>query len=241
MLCSILTLFPEAIRPYLDESILGNAQKIGQVRFHLVNFRDYAQGRHRSVDDRPFGGGPGMVLAPEPIFEAVEDIERQFGSQHRVLLTPRGRRLDQSVARELTQHEHILFCCGRYEGFDERIRCGLDWDEISIGDFVLSGGELGALTIIEAVVRLLPGVLGHEESAERDSFTEPGLFDHPHYTRPRVFRGMEVPDVLLSGDHGAVATWRRQQQTKLSQRTETGPPTKREPPTSEPQTSEPQT
>lgn len=218
MLCSILTLFPETIRPYLDDSILGNAQKIGRVRFHLVNFRDYASDRHHTVDDRPFGGGPGMVLAPEPIFDAVEDVEETFGHHHRILLSPRGRRLTQRVAMELTEKPRLLLCCGRYEGFDERVRLGMEWDEISLGDFVLSGGEIAALAVIESVVRLLPDVLGHEESAEQDSFMQGGLLDHPHYTRPREFRGMEVPDVLLSGDHGAVDAWRRQQREALSRR-----------------------
>lgn len=223
MLCTVLTLFPEAIRPYLDESILGIAQRIGRVRFHLVNYRDHAQDRHNSVDDRPFGGGPGMVLAPEPIFDAVEEVERSFGRAHKILLSPRGRRFEQGVAAELSREEHILLCCGRYEGFDERIRQGFDWDEISLGDFVLSGGEIPTLAVLEATIRLLPGVLGHEESAVQDSFQQDGLLDHPHFTRPRVFRGMEVPDVLLSGDHGAVARWRREQSLRLTR--ESGRPT----------------
>ncbi len=222
MLCTVLTLFPEAIRPYLDESILGIAQRMGRVRFHLVNYRDHAQNAHNTVDDRPFGGGPGMVLRPEPIFDAVEEVERSFGPAHRILLTPRGRRFDQALARELTGHEHILLCCGRYEGFDERIRLGLQWDEVSLGDFVLSGGELPALAILEATLRLLPGVLGHEESAVQDSFGADGLLDHPHYTRPRVFRDMAVPDVLLSGDHGAVERWRREQRERITARARFG-------------------
>lgn len=227
MLCSVLTLFPEAIRPYLDESILGIAQRTGRVRFHLVNFRDHAQDRHHSVDDRPFGGGPGMVLAPEPIFDAVEDVERSFGPCHKILLSPRGRRFDQAMAHEFAAKERLLLCCGRYEGFDERIREGMEWDEVSLGDFVLSGGEIPALAILEATIRLLPGVLGHEESAVQDSFQEDGLLDHPHYTRPRVFRGMEVPEILLSGDHGAVDTWRRAQRERLTRDhgRSPGPPT----------------
>ena len=218
MLCSVLTLFPEAIRPYLDESILGIAQRIGRVRFHLVNFRDHAQDRHNSVDDRPFGGGPGMVLTPEPIFDAVDDVERSFGPSHKILLSPRGRRFDQACAADLARKEHLLLCCGRYEGFDERIRKGYDWDELSLGDFVLSGGEIPALAILEATIRLLPGVLGHEESALQDSFQDGDLLDHPHYTRPRVFRGMEVPQILLSGNHGAVDEWRRAQREQLTRR-----------------------
>ncbi|MCB9890778.1 MAG: tRNA (guanosine(37)-N1)-methyltransferase TrmD [Planctomycetes bacterium] len=216
MLCSVLTLFPEAIRPYLDESILGIAQRTGRVRFHLVNIRDYSRNPHNTVDDRPFGGGPGMVLAPEPIFDAVEDVERSFGAAHRILLTPRGRRFDQSIARDLTHNEHLLLCCGRYEGFDERIRLGMSWNELSLGDFVLSGGEIPALAILEATIRLLPGVLGHDESAEQDSFGSDGLLDHPHFTRPRVFRGMTVPDVLLSGDHASVERWRRSERERLT-------------------------
>jgi len=217
MLVSILTLFPEAIRPYLDESILGLAQRAGRVRFHLVDIRDFACGRHDKVDDRPFGGGPGMVLSAEPIFDAVEEVERSFGPHHRVLLSPRGRRFCQAKAIALSGVDRLMLLCGRYEGFDERIRLGLEWDEISLGDFVLSGGEIAALAVVEATVRLLPGVLGHEESAEQDSFMNDGLLDHPHYTRPREFRGMEVPEVLLSGDHEAIAAWRRAERIRLSE------------------------
>jgi tRNA (guanine37-N1)-methyltransferase len=222
MLCSILTLFPEVIRPYLDESILGIAQRVGRVRFHLVDFREYAEDRKGSVDDRPFGGGPGMVLKPKPIFDAVEDVERDFGSHHKVLLTPRGRPFAHAKAQELAKQQRVLFLCGRYEGFDERIRLGMDWEEISLGDFVLSGGEIPTLALIEATVRLLPGVLGDAESAEFDSFAQIDeangreLLDHPHYTRPRDFRGMEVPETLLSGDHAAVARWRLEQARQLT-------------------------
>ena len=224
MLVSILTLFPEAIRPYLDESILGLAQRAGRVRFHLVDVRDFAGDRHDKVDDRPFGGGPGMVLRPKPIFDAVEEVERSFGPHHRILLSPRGRRFSQARAIELAGRDRLLLVCGRYEGFDERIRLGLEWDEISLGDFVLSGGEIPALAVVEAAVRLLPGVLGHEESAEQDSFMKDGLLDHPHYTRPRVFRGMEDPEVLVSGDHEAIAAWRRAEQERLSAEPRGHPP-----------------
>src|SRR5690606_12957774 len=192
MFCALLTLFPGAVRPYLEESILGIAQRQGKLRVELVDFREFTHDRHRSVDDRPFGGGPGMVLKPEPIFEAVEATERRFGAFHKVLLCPRGRRFDQAKAREFAERERLLLLCGRYEGFDGRIRLGFEWDEISIGDFVLAGGELPALCVLEAAVRLIPGVLGCEQSAELESF-ENGLFDYPQYTRPRVFRGMEVP------------------------------------------------
>jgi tRNA (guanine37-N1)-methyltransferase len=205
--CAILTLFPEAIRPYLDESILGIAQAQGQLRVDLVDFRDHAYDPHRTVDDRPFGGGPGMVLKPEPIFDAVEEVERAHGPYHKILLCPRGRTFDQRRARELSHHERLLFLCGRYEGYDERIRQGFTWEEVSLGDFVLAGGELAALVVLEAAVRLIPGVLGCADSAVLESF-EGELLDNPQFTRPREFRGMKVPDVLCSGDHGAVARWR---------------------------------
>ena len=216
MLCAILTLFPEAIRPYLDESILGIAQRQGKLQVHLVNFREFTRDRHRSVDDRPFGGGPGMVLKPEPIFDAVEATERQLGPFRKILLCPRGRTFDQAKARELSVEDRLLFLCGRYEGFDERIRTSFT-EEISIGDFVLSGGELAALAVLEASVRLIPGVLGSAESTEVESF-EGDLLDHPQYTRPRVFRGRGVPEVLVSGDHEAVRRWRRSEAEGLTRR-----------------------
>ena len=207
MIVTILTLFPSAIEGYLRESILRIAQAKGLVQFRLINFRDYAKDRHRTVDDRPFGGGPGMVLKPEPVFEAVEDAEAKDGPYRKILLTPEGRRFDQALARDLAREERILLLCGRYEGFDERIRLGFRWDEVSLGDFVLSGGELAALAVAEATVRLRPGVLGDPRSPEEESFTA-GLLDYPQYTRPRVFRGMAVPEVLLEGDHEAVRRWR---------------------------------
>lgn len=215
MRCVILTLFPEAIRPYLDESILGIAQAQGKLRVDCVDFRNYACDPHRTVDDRPFGGGPGMVLKPEPIFDAVQDVERTHGEFHKILLCPRGRTFDQRRARELSQHERLLFLCGRYEGYDERIRANHTWEEISLGDFVLAGGELGALVVLEAAVRVIPGVLGCADSAALESF-EGDLLDYPQYTRPREFRGMAVPDILLSGDHAAVARWRQEQAQKLT-------------------------
>ncbi|MHC4076864.1 MAG: tRNA (guanosine(37)-N1)-methyltransferase TrmD [Planctomycetota bacterium] len=223
MLCAILTLFPEALRPYLEESILGIAQARGKLEVELVNFRDYASDRHRSVDDRPFGGGPGMVLMPQPIFDAVEATERKHGAFHKILLCPRGQTFTQEKAHELARQPRLLFLCGRYEGFDERIREGMEWDEISVGDYVLAGGELAALTVLEATARLLPGVLGCEQSAEQESF-ENGLLDYPQYTRPREFRGMTVPDVLISGDHGAVARWRQEQQERLTSNRPSSPP-----------------
>ena len=224
MHCAILTLFPEAIRPYLDESILGIAQAQGNLRLDLVDFRNYTLDPHRTVDDRPFGGGPGMVLKPEPIFAAIDDVEQANGPFHKILLCPRGRTFDQRRARELSRMERLLFVCGRYEGYDERIRDGLaasaasgggGYEEISLGDFVLAGGELPAMVILEAAVRLIPGVLGCAESAELESF-EGEWLDYPQYTRPRDFRGMTVPDVLLSGDHQKVARWREEQARKLT-------------------------
>jgi tRNA (guanine37-N1)-methyltransferase len=213
--CAILTLFPEAIRPYVDASILGIAQAQGKLRVELVDFRDFTSDPHRTVDDRPFGGGPGMVLKPEPIFDAVEHLERNHGSFHKILLCPRGRTLTQRRARELSRSERLLFLCGRYEGYDERIRHGFTWEEISLGDFVLAGGELAALCVLEAAVRLIPGVLGCAESPALESF-EGEFMDYPQWTRPREFRGMQVPDVLMSGDHAAVARWRTEQARLLT-------------------------
>jgi tRNA (guanine37-N1)-methyltransferase len=207
--CAILTLFPEAIRPYLDESILGIAQAQGNLRVDLVDFRNYAYDPHRTVDDRPFGGGPGMVLKPEPLFKAVEHIRATRGKPGAVVLTsPQGRTLTQADAARLAALEHVVVLCGRYEGVDERVREHVATDEISIGDYVLSGGELAAMVIIDVVSRLIPGVVGDERSVDEDSFAR-GLLDHPHYTRPAEFRGWTVPDVLLSGHHGEIERWRR--------------------------------
>ena len=212
MLIAILTLFPEALEPYVGTSILGIAQEKGLANIRLIDFRDFTRDRHRTVDDRPFGGGPGMVLKPEPILDCVEWLERREGPFRRILLTPGGRTFQQGLAREYFREERLLILASRYEGFDERIREELEWDLVSIGDFVLAGGELPALCIAEAVVRLVPGVLGHEQSAEQESFEQrsdpDAVLDHPHYTRPRVWRGREVPDVLLGGNHAAIAAWR---------------------------------
>jgi tRNA (guanine37-N1)-methyltransferase len=220
---TILTLFPEALGPYLRSSILGAARENGRVDFRLVDFRDFARDRHRTVDDRPYGGGPGMVLKPEPITECVEWLERRSGPHRKILLTPAGRPFRQEVARELAREERVLLLCGRYEGFDARVREELAWEELSLGDFVLAGGELAALCVVEAVSRLVPGVLGDERSAAEDSFEDGGLLDHPHYTRPRVFRGRAVPDVLLGGDHAAIAAWRSERaRERTSARTTDG-------------------
>lgn len=231
MRCAILTLFPDAIRPYVDESILGIAQAQGHLRVDLVDFRNWTLDPRRTVDDRPFGGGPGMVLKPEPIFAAVEDLERAHGEFHKVLLCPRGRTFDQPKARELSRCERLLFLCGRYEGLDERIRLGFAWEELSLGDFVLAGGELAALAMLEAAVRLIPGVLGCAESTASESF-ETEWLDHPQYTRPRVFRGMAVPDVLMSGDHAAIAAWRHEQARVLTAHKKQASPDSKSKPTS---------
>ena len=211
MRIDVLTLFPEVIEPYLDASIVGRARQEGLVTIQGVNFRDFARDKHRTVDDRPFGGGPGMVLMCGPVFEALEYVQaQQEGEAVRLLLTPQGERLTQALARELAEKPWLVILCGHYEGFDERIRSGTGAREISIGDYVLSGGEPAAMVLIDAVVRLLPGALGDRNSAVNDSFTG-GVLEYPQYTRPRVFRGMTVPEVLLSGDHAAIAAWRDEQ------------------------------
>jgi len=210
-LFAILTLFPEALEPYLASSIVGIAREKGLARILLVDFRDFARDRHRTVDDRVFGGGPGMLLKPEPIVDCVEWLERRHGTFRKIMLCPGGRRFVQSDAHALAEEERVLLLCGRYEGFDERISQLLEFEPLSVGDYVLSGGELPALAIVEASVRLLPGVLGDERSAVEESFQREGGLDHPHYTRPRVYRGLEVPEVLLSGNHASIESWRKEQ------------------------------
>ena len=208
----VLTLFPEIFTGYQTQSILKLAIERGLVSIHLWNIRDWAEGKHKKVDDRPFGGGPGMVLMCEPVVTAVEAIRQESPDPGQlVLLTPAGERLTQTVVRELAQHQRLLLLCGRYEGFDERIRQLLKPREISIGDFVCNGGEVPAMVVIDAVVRYVPGVLGDEESVTEESHSEPGRIEYPQYTRPREFRGLAVPEILVSGDHAAVAEWRRQQ------------------------------
>ena len=202
----MITIFPGLLAPFLAESLLGKAVAAGLVDVRVHDLRDWTSDPHRSVDDASYGGGPGMVLKPEPLFAAVESLDPDRG---RVLaLSPAGRRLEQRLVTELTSEPHLTLLCGRYEGFDERVIDGLPAEEVSIGDYVLAGGELPALVLIEAVTRLLPGVIGSDESHARDSFSEPGMLDHPHFTRPQEFRGMRVPDVLTSGDHAAVEAWR---------------------------------
>jgi tRNA (guanine37-N1)-methyltransferase len=204
----VFTIFPAILEAPLRESLLGRAidERLIDVRVH--DLRGWAEERHRTVDDEAYGGGPGMVMKPEPFFAAVESLDPDRGRV--LLLSPAGRKLDQALVRELASEEHLTLLCGRYEGVDERVVEGLPAEEVSIGDYVLAGGEMPALVVIEAVTRLVPGVIGKEESHERDSFTEPGLLDHPHYTRPAEFRGMAVPAVLLSGHHGEVERWRRE-------------------------------
>lgn len=208
MKIDVLTLFPGMFAGPLDESIVQRARKKGLVDLRVHNLRDWTHDRHRTVDDRPFGGGPGMVLKCEPIFEAVESL-RGEGTRV-VLMCPTGRRFEQAMARELSAAGHLLVLCPSYEGVDERIRTSLVDVEVSVGDFVLTSGNLPAMMVIDAVVRLLPGVLGDEESAVDESFSH-GLLEYPHYTRPAEFRGMRVPEVLLSGNHAEIERWRRGQ------------------------------
>ncbi|EST52605.1 tRNA (guanine-N1)-methyltransferase [Brevibacillus panacihumi W25] len=206
MRIDILTLFPEMFPGVLSSSILGKAQEKGIVQFEVINFRDYSESKHGTVDDTPYGGGGGMVLKPEPLFRAVEAVTTD--SKPRViLLCPQGVPYNQKLAEELAKEEHLILICGHYEGYDERIREHLVTDEISIGDYVLTGGELGAMVIADSVVRLQPGALGNQTSAVEDSFST-GLLEYPHYTRPAEFRGWKVPDILLSGHHANIDKWR---------------------------------
>lgn len=229
MRIDLLTLFPEACDPFFSSSILGRAQQAGLVTIRCHNIRDHAKEPHRAVDDKPFGGGPGMVLMCQPVFDAVEAVEGSIGGEpKRILLTPQGERLDQRIAQELSEEKQLLLLAGHYEGFDERIRQGLVHREISIGDYVLSGGEAAAMVLVDAIVRLIPGALGDLESVSEESFstidgkTVAGLdgtvfegdvtrLEYPQYTRPRVYRDMGVPEVLLSGDHGKIRAWRTEQ------------------------------
>ena len=207
----ILTLFPGLFAGAFEESIIKRARESGSVTIDLHNIRDYATGRHKVTDDTPYGGGGGMIMKPEPIFAATEAVlGEQVSAIPVVLLTPKGRMFNQSVARELSRHDRLLLICGRYEGVDERVHQYLATDQISIGDYVLSGGEIAAMVIVDAVTRLLPGVLGDPSATFEDSHAE-GLLEYPHYTRPPTFRDHPVPDVLLSGHHAEITRWRRQQ------------------------------
>ena len=208
MKIDVLTLFPAMFAGPLDESIIKRAREAGRLDLTIHNLRDYAHDRHKTVDDRPFGGGPGLLLKPEPIFEAVESLARE--GTRVILLSPSGRPFSQAIASELSGQEHLLMVSGHYEGFDERAREQLADDELSIGDYVLTNGALPVMVIIDAVTRLLPGVLGDEDSARDDSFSQ-GLLEYPQYTRPAEFRGMKVPEILLSGNHAEIARWRAEQ------------------------------
>jgi len=212
MRIDILSLFPEMFVSPLNESIMKRAREQGLVDIVVHDIRDYTHDKHNTADDYPYGGGPGMVLKPEPIFEAAEAIKQKLGVSETpiILLTPQGRLFSQTVARELSRHSHLMLICGHYEGLDERVCEHLATDQISIGDYVLSGGELAALVIVDAVARLIPGVLGSEDSVNDDSHSD-GLLEYPQYTRPPSYRGWSVPPVLLSGNHGEVAQWRRRQ------------------------------
>ncbi|WP_210363966.1 tRNA (guanosine(37)-N1)-methyltransferase TrmD [Bacillus sp. REN3] len=211
----VLSIFPEMFEGIFGHSILKKAAEKGAVQYNVVNFRGFADNKHKTVDDYPYGGGAGMVLKPQPIFDAVSSLVEQAKktAPRVILLCPQGERYTQKKAEELAKEDHLIFICGHYEGYDERIREHLVTDEISIGDYVLTGGELGAMVVIDSVVRLLPGVLGSEESHLQDSFST-GLLEHPHYTRPADFRGMKVPEVLLSGNHRHIEEWRMKESLK---------------------------
>jgi len=210
MRIDIITIFPKMFEPVLGESILKRAQTAGKVKICVHDLRDYTTDKHRTVDDRPFGGGSGMVLCPEPIFKAVDDLKKS-GTKI-VLLTPQGKKLNQPLAKKLAKYKHLILICGRYEGVDERVR-GLADNEVSIGDYVLTGGELPAMVLVDTMARLLPGVLGDKNSLNFESF-EGNLLEYPQYTRPANFRSMKVPEILLSGDHKKIEAWRRQQALK---------------------------
>ncbi len=215
----VLTLFPELFHSYLQQSLLKLAIEKKLVDVRLWNIRDWSTDKHKSVDDTPYGGGPGMLMACPPVYGCVEAAQADGTEPGRlIMLTPQGRKLDQSLVRELSTYRRLLLLCGRYEGFDERINQGLEPLEVSAGDFICNGGEVPAMMIIDTVIRLVPGVLGDETSSKYDSFGESGLLEYPQYTRPREFRGMTVPDVLLSGNHAVIAEWRHQQSIERTRR-----------------------
>jgi tRNA (guanine37-N1)-methyltransferase len=211
MQIDVITLFPEMLAGFLGQSMMKRAANAGHVTFNGINLRDFAEDKHRTTDERPFGGGPGMVMKPEPMFKAVESVRTE--NSRVILMCPQGRPFTQQRAQELSTRQHLIFVCGHYEGIDERIRETLIDEEISIGDYVLTNGVLPAAVVIDAVVRLIPGVLGGEGAAEQESFSEP-LLEYPQYTRPPEFRGMKVPEELLTGNHAAIAAWRRRQSEK---------------------------
>ncbi|MEE1132446.1 MAG: tRNA (guanosine(37)-N1)-methyltransferase TrmD [Caryophanon sp.] len=209
----VFSLFPGMFDGVLNASMMKKAQEKGAFTFNVTDFRAYSENKHSQVDDYPYGGGAGMVLKPEPLFNAVESLQTTGKQPRVILMCPQGERFTQKKAEELAEEQNLVFLCGHYEGYDERIREHLVTDEISIGDFVLTGGELAAMTVIDSVVRLLPNVLGQADSHIQDSFST-GLLEHPHYTRPADFRGMTVPDILLSGNHAKIAQWREEQSLK---------------------------
>ena len=209
----VLTLFPEMLTAYLQQGVLGRAVKKGLVDVNLINIRDFARGTHKTTDDRPYGGGEGMVMKPGPIYRALESVERADGKSLVILLSPQGKLFDQSIAWEMSGWDQLILICGRYEGVDERIKLTCSDMELSIGDYVLSGGELGAMVIVDAVSRLIPGVLGGKRSNLEDSF-EDGLLEYPQYTRPPVFKDEPVPEILLSGNHEKIRLWRRKESLK---------------------------
>jgi tRNA (guanine37-N1)-methyltransferase len=211
----ILTLFPRMCEGYLGESILGKAREAGLLEVRVTDIRDHASGKHRVTDDAPYGGGGGMVMKPEPLTAAIEAARERLPGARVLLTSPRGRPLDQRLAEELAEHGRFIVACGRYEGVDERVTRAVDM-EVSLGDFVLTGGELAALCVVDAAARLVPGVLGNEGSAGRESFAGEPLLEYPHYTRPPVFRGEQVPEVLLSGDHRRVERWRRRESLRVT-------------------------
>jgi tRNA (guanine37-N1)-methyltransferase len=214
----VLTIFPGIFDSYLQQSLLKKAIDARLVDIHLWNFRDWSTGRHQPVDEPPYGGGPGMLIKCEPVFACVEHVQAQGPAPGKlIVLTPQGRRLDQTLVTELSQEPRLVMLCGRYEGFDQRIIDGLKPLEVSIGDFICNGGEVPAMLVIDSVIRLIPGVLGDETSAKYDSFADAGLLEYPQYTRPREFRGMAVPDILLSGNHQEIARWRAEQSLKRTQ------------------------
>ncbi|AST92077.1 tRNA (guanosine(37)-N1)-methyltransferase TrmD [Sutcliffiella cohnii] len=208
MKIDVLTLFPEMFQPVFQTSILKKAAEKEAVQYRVINFRDYSSNKHKTVDDYPYGGGVGMVLKPQPVFDAIEDLTKEETKKPRIILMcPQGETYTQKKAEQFAKEDHLIFICGHYEGYDERIRSHVVTDEISIGDYVLTGGELASMVVIDSVVRLLPGVLGKEASHELDSFST-GLLEHPHYTRPAEYKGYKVPDVLLSGNHEKIEQWR---------------------------------
>ena len=217
----IVTLFPEMFEGYASQSLLKLAIERGLVEIYAWNLRDWSKDKHRKVDDRPYGGGPGMVIGPGPVCECVEEVQAKAEPGLLVCLTPRGERLSQRLVAELAKSPRLVLLCGRYEGFDERVRLGLRPREISIGDYVCNGGEVPAMVLIDSTIRLVPGVLGDEESAREDSFCRPGWIEYPQYTRPPVFRGMKVPEVLLGGNHEEIRRWRQEQARLRSQENET--------------------